>query len=151
LPSPPHAAVALHLHGCAGCAAYVEQMRTTGRLLGSLPAEEIDRQFCGRLVAAFRSRRGSSGAGAVAESGPEAGAGRRVQAVRRQMAQRSDGTPDLVEVPFAALTGGEMVHEPAFGRRVELGLQVGGDELDELIAGHTGHWSDPTPARTSPA
>jgi anti-sigma factor RsiW len=46
-----------HLTGCDGCSAYLEQMRATVRLAGSLTPEALDPVFRARLVDAFRDWR----------------------------------------------------------------------------------------------
>jgi anti-sigma factor RsiW len=46
-----------HLAGCDGCSAYLEQMRATVRLAGSLTPEALDPVFRERLVEAFRGWR----------------------------------------------------------------------------------------------
>ena len=43
-----------HLASCAGCRAYIEQMRTTIELVGSLSVESIDPRAEETLLAAFR-------------------------------------------------------------------------------------------------
>lgn len=47
-----------HLSDCAGCVAYVEQVRVTVRSVGVLPAEPADPDVRERLLAAFRELRG---------------------------------------------------------------------------------------------
>jgi anti-sigma factor RsiW len=47
----------LHLAACDGCSAYLEQMRATVRLAGSLSPEALDPVFRARLVDAFRDWR----------------------------------------------------------------------------------------------
>jgi anti-sigma factor RsiW len=46
-----------HLTGCDGCSAYLDQMRQTVRLAGTLAPEALDPVFRDRLVAAFRDWR----------------------------------------------------------------------------------------------
>jgi anti-sigma factor RsiW len=46
-----------HLQDCEGCGAYVEQMRTTMRLLGEVPEESLSPEVRDRLLAAFRGWR----------------------------------------------------------------------------------------------
>lgn len=46
-----------HLAGCDGCSAYLDQMRQTVRLAGSLTPEALDPVFRDRLVEAFRGWR----------------------------------------------------------------------------------------------
>jgi anti-sigma factor RsiW len=48
------AAVADHLHGCAGCAEYVDQVRATVDRLAALPDQPLDPEVCDRLMTAFR-------------------------------------------------------------------------------------------------
>jgi anti-sigma factor RsiW len=48
-----------HVSGCEGCAAYLEQMRSTLALLGALPADALSPQAHGELLAAFRGWRGA--------------------------------------------------------------------------------------------
>ena len=43
-----------HLAGCAGCTAYVEQMRETIRLSGMLTEEQVPTEHRERLRQAFR-------------------------------------------------------------------------------------------------
>jgi hypothetical protein len=50
-----HTTVAEHLRGCAGCTAYVNQMRATVDALGATPSIVPDAQWCRRLEEAFRS------------------------------------------------------------------------------------------------
>jgi predicted anti-sigma-YlaC factor YlaD len=42
-----------HLAMCDGCAAYLDQMRQTVRLVGALDTESIDLEACNRLMHAF--------------------------------------------------------------------------------------------------
>jgi anti-sigma factor RsiW len=46
-----------HLQVCDGCVAYVDQMRTTVRLLGEVPEESLSPEARDRLLAAFRGWR----------------------------------------------------------------------------------------------
>jgi anti-sigma factor RsiW len=46
-----------HLQFCDGCVAYVEQMRTTVRLVGEVPEESLSPEVRDRLLAAFRGWR----------------------------------------------------------------------------------------------
>lgn len=46
-----------HLAGCRGCRAYLEQMRRTIRLLGTLPEESLSDDARERLLRAFRGWR----------------------------------------------------------------------------------------------
>jgi len=43
-----------HLMGCDGCATYLDQMRRTVTLVGTLRAESISSEAKSRLLAAFR-------------------------------------------------------------------------------------------------
>ena len=43
-----------HLRICDGCVAYVEQMRTTGRILGRIPEESLPPDIRDRLLMVFR-------------------------------------------------------------------------------------------------
>jgi predicted anti-sigma-YlaC factor YlaD len=43
-----------HLAMCDGCAAYLDQMRKTIRLVGKVDAESIDLEACNRLMHAFQ-------------------------------------------------------------------------------------------------
>jgi anti-sigma factor RsiW len=43
-----------HLQVCDGCSAYVEQMRTTVRVLGEIPEESLSPDVRDRLLEAFR-------------------------------------------------------------------------------------------------
>ena len=43
-----------HLAMCDGCAAYLDQMRSTIRVVGRLDPESIDLEACNRLVHAFQ-------------------------------------------------------------------------------------------------
>jgi anti-sigma factor RsiW len=44
-----------HVHTCAGCAAYIKQMRMTIRLLGRLSEESMSAEAQQELLDAFRS------------------------------------------------------------------------------------------------
>ena len=46
-----------HLAMCDGCSAYLEQMRATLRVAGTLRAEAVDPTVCAHLVDAFRGWR----------------------------------------------------------------------------------------------
>jgi predicted anti-sigma-YlaC factor YlaD len=46
-----------HLADCEDCTAYVEQLRTTIRLSGRLPAEAVPPEAMAQLLEAFRGRR----------------------------------------------------------------------------------------------
>lgn len=59
LPARERARVELHLAGCEGCAAYVEQMRETVRIAGRLDEQELEPTVRDELVAAFRGWRAS--------------------------------------------------------------------------------------------
>ena len=48
-----------HVSGCGGCTAYLEQMRTTRRVLGRLVAEPVPAHLEKELVEAFRNWRRS--------------------------------------------------------------------------------------------
>ncbi len=48
-----------HLAVCDGCTAYIEQMRVTIRLSGSLTEEQVTEPMRGRLLEAFRDWRAS--------------------------------------------------------------------------------------------
>ncbi|MGZ4594291.1 MAG: zf-HC2 domain-containing protein [Actinomycetes bacterium] len=48
------AAVEHHLSLCPGCVDYAEQMRTTIKLVGHVPAESLSPKARAELVAAFR-------------------------------------------------------------------------------------------------
>jgi anti-sigma factor RsiW len=43
-----------HLAGCKGCTAYLAQLRTTMRILGTLPEEPMSEPLKAELMAAFR-------------------------------------------------------------------------------------------------
>ena len=43
-----------HLRECDGCAAYVEQMRTTVRVLGEIPEDSLSVDIRDRLLDVFR-------------------------------------------------------------------------------------------------
>jgi anti-sigma factor RsiW len=49
-----------HLRLCEGCANYLEQMRTTIAVAGSIPEQEIAPEALAELVAAFRGWRARS-------------------------------------------------------------------------------------------
>lgn len=57
-----------HLHGCPGCRAYVEQVRETIRLLGSLASRRLPRRAAKKVVEALRRR---SEDGLCGKTGPE--------------------------------------------------------------------------------
>ena len=46
---------------CERCAAYLDQMRETIRLVGTLDTESIDLEACNRLMHAFRSWKAAPG------------------------------------------------------------------------------------------
>jgi anti-sigma factor RsiW len=50
-----------HIAGCDGCRAYLEQMRKTRRLTGTLAAEPIPETLEAELLNAFRNWRGRAG------------------------------------------------------------------------------------------
>jgi anti-sigma factor RsiW len=52
--------VELHLATCAGCGAYLDQMRETVRLLGTLSEEPLEPAVRVELVQAFRDWTGNS-------------------------------------------------------------------------------------------
>jgi anti-sigma factor RsiW len=59
LPDPARGEFELHVATCAGCIAYVEQMRLTTQVLNQLDgvdAEPVDEQTRGDLLAIFRRR-----------------------------------------------------------------------------------------------
>ena len=49
-----------HLHACDGCSAYIEQMRTTIQLTGTLREEDVDPLAREALLHAFRDWRGQA-------------------------------------------------------------------------------------------
>jgi predicted anti-sigma-YlaC factor YlaD len=51
-----------HLAMCEGCSAYLEQMRATLRIAGTLRPEAVDPAVCAHLVDAFRGWRRERGA-----------------------------------------------------------------------------------------
>lgn len=57
LPPDEVAAVEAHLAGCAGCAMYLEQMRTTIRRLGSVPVDSLSTEAVDALMTAFARHR----------------------------------------------------------------------------------------------
>jgi anti-sigma factor RsiW len=60
LPPDEVAAVDAHLDGCDACRAYLDQMRATIAMLGSVPVETLSDAACDTLLAAFSERgRGS--------------------------------------------------------------------------------------------
>jgi anti-sigma factor RsiW len=60
LPAGERARVEVHLAGCEGCEAYVEQMRETVRIAGRLDEQELEPAQRDELVAAFRGWHASS-------------------------------------------------------------------------------------------
>jgi anti-sigma factor RsiW len=62
LPEPTRSELELHVATCAGCIAYVEQMRTTRAALDRLESvdveEPVDASTRDQLLAVFRARRG---------------------------------------------------------------------------------------------
>jgi len=62
LPADLHARFEAHLADCDGCAAYLDQVRTTIRLAGDLPRAPVPAVALGPLVDAFRDwHRGPTG------------------------------------------------------------------------------------------
>jgi anti-sigma factor RsiW len=59
LPADEHARFEEHAERCQGCGVYLEQMRTTIRLLGRLPVDEVSADAERELLAAFRGWRSS--------------------------------------------------------------------------------------------
>ena len=57
LPTEERQRLERHLAICSGCRAYLEQMRITLRLLGTLPTEDIPTALQQDLLAAFRGLR----------------------------------------------------------------------------------------------
>ena len=57
LPADERERVERHLAGCSGCRAYLEQVRITLRLLGTLSAEDIPTAMQQDLLAVFRGLR----------------------------------------------------------------------------------------------
>jgi anti-sigma factor RsiW len=57
LPASDRARFEAHLAGCAGCVAYVAQMRETVTALGTLPTESVSPREWDDLLEAFRSWR----------------------------------------------------------------------------------------------
>ena len=55
LPADRRARVEAHLSGCAGCTAFLEQLRTTVRLVGHLADEALPRALEADLLDAFRT------------------------------------------------------------------------------------------------
>jgi anti-sigma factor RsiW len=59
LPRETHEAFEAHLSVCPGCDTYVDQMRETVRVTGTLTEEQLDPAVRDQLLAAFRDwRRG---------------------------------------------------------------------------------------------
>jgi anti-sigma factor RsiW len=52
---PRRARFETHLAGCDGCAAYLEQFRTTISVVGRLDAEDVPGPVMSELLSAFRS------------------------------------------------------------------------------------------------
>jgi anti-sigma factor RsiW len=52
------ARVEAHLAECEGCAEYLEQMRTTVRLLGRVPVDTLSEEAKSDLITAFRDFHG---------------------------------------------------------------------------------------------
>jgi anti-sigma factor RsiW len=63
LPRRERRRVERHLAGCDGCSAYVEQMRTTLTVLGTIPEESLAPEARDALLHAFRDWRGPASAG----------------------------------------------------------------------------------------
>ena len=57
LPPGEHARFEAHVERCRGCGVYLEQMRTTIRLLGHLPVDELPAGAELELLEAFRGWR----------------------------------------------------------------------------------------------
>lgn len=57
LPPDDRARFDAHIAGCPGCSVYLEQMRATIRLTGTLREEEIPREVREALLAALRERK----------------------------------------------------------------------------------------------
>ncbi len=57
LPPDEVAAVDAHLDDCDACRAYLDQMRATISMLGSVPVETLSERACDTLIAAFTQRR----------------------------------------------------------------------------------------------
>jgi predicted anti-sigma-YlaC factor YlaD len=64
LDSPSRQLFEEHLAECEGCEIYVEQMRITLRVLGSIPPQSLDSGPRDSLLQAFRSWSAGRGAGA---------------------------------------------------------------------------------------
>jgi anti-sigma factor RsiW len=47
-----------HLRDCEGCAIYLDQIRQTIRATGMLTGEQLSKEACDELLAAFRGWRG---------------------------------------------------------------------------------------------
>src|SRR5204863_4984633 len=75
----------------------------------------------------------------VAEGAEQVVAGGGGKPLLGQVPQFRGGPADLVEVPVAAIAPGHVLDEAPLGRRVERLFQVGGDQLDELVAPHAAH------------
>jgi hypothetical protein len=57
LPPAERAVLEDHLRLCEGCTAYLEQLRTTVRLVGGLRREDVPPELMSVLLEAFRGRR----------------------------------------------------------------------------------------------
>jgi anti-sigma factor RsiW len=57
MPPELRAVFEAHLAVCPGCSAYLQQMRQTVALLGTIPEESVPSEAMGELIAAFRSWR----------------------------------------------------------------------------------------------
>ncbi len=62
LPPGDRALFEEHLAMCEGCSAYLDQMRQTLRVAGTLTADAVDPAVCAHLVDAFRGWRREGGA-----------------------------------------------------------------------------------------
>jgi predicted anti-sigma-YlaC factor YlaD len=51
-----------HVAMCEGCATYLDQMRETIRVVGTLDTESIDLEACNRLMHAFQGWKAEPGA-----------------------------------------------------------------------------------------
>jgi anti-sigma factor RsiW len=58
LPASERESVEVHLAGCEGCGNYLDQMRATIDVLGSVPVETLSEEAADTLLAAFRRRTG---------------------------------------------------------------------------------------------
>jgi len=60
LDAEAHSRFEAHLEICEGCVAYVEQMRSTMRVLGAIPEESLSPDVRDRLLEIFRGPSGTS-------------------------------------------------------------------------------------------